>query len=346
MEGHQALLNNSENIEQNNPLISVIIPVFKVEEFLNRCIESVVKQTYINLEIILVDDGSPDECPRICDEWAQKDTRIIVIHKKNGGLSSARNAGINISSGKYITFIDSDDWVSKDYVEYLYNLLIYYDADLSIASYVCASKYNQNMFEHVNIVEKCITGRDFLLKILKVNTQENVQYAWGKMYKNFKKTDIRYPEGLIDEDVPTIFKYATVCENVAISNKLVYAYYENQDSILRKRFNKARFDLLEVWKIIVDYAEKNCDQEIKEYSRVNLYRANFGILCNIATEDCLAEDIGYIQTREKEALQVVRENKKELLRFPMPLSRKIVVVGFSLCYPLSKKILRYLRRSI
>ncbi len=104
----------------DNPLISVVIPVYKVEKYLRECVDSVINQTYKNLDIILVDDGSPDKCPAICDEYAEKDTRVRVIHRKNGGLSAARNSGIDIARGEYITFIDSDDYVSRVYVEQLY----------------------------------------------------------------------------------------------------------------------------------------------------------------------------------------------------------------------------------
>ena len=102
-------------------LISVVVPIYNVENYIKKCVDSILSQTYKNLEIILVDDGSPDNCPQICDEYAQKDNRIKVIHKENGGLSDARNAGIDISKGKFITFIDSDDYIEKDYVEVLYN---------------------------------------------------------------------------------------------------------------------------------------------------------------------------------------------------------------------------------
>lgn len=108
---------------EKEDLISIVIPVYKVELYLEKCIESIINQTYKNLEIIIVDDGSPDNCPKICDEYAQKDNRIKVIHKENGGLSDARNAGIDVAAGKYIAFVDSDDYVSNDYIEYMYNLI-------------------------------------------------------------------------------------------------------------------------------------------------------------------------------------------------------------------------------
>ncbi len=114
--------------------ISVIVPIYKVEEYLHRCIDSIINQTYTNLEIILVDDGSPDNCPMICDEYAKKDSRIRVIHKKNGGLSDARNAGLEIATGEYIGFVDSDDWIHKDMYHILYKNIIEKDADIAECS--------------------------------------------------------------------------------------------------------------------------------------------------------------------------------------------------------------------
>lgn len=114
----------------SQPKISVIVPVYKVENFLDRCVESIVGQTYENLEIILVDDGSPDNCPSMCDKWAEKDRRIKVIHKENGGVSSARNAALDIVSGDYIGFVDSDDWIDPGMYEFLYENSQKYDADL------------------------------------------------------------------------------------------------------------------------------------------------------------------------------------------------------------------------
>ena len=120
---------------KDNPLISVVIPIYKVEKYLCECVDSVINQTYTNLEIILVDDGSPDNCPAICDDYASKDSRIKVIHKENGGQSSARNAGIKIAKGEYISFIDSDDYVSPVYIEQLYSTLKRSGAGLSCCTY-------------------------------------------------------------------------------------------------------------------------------------------------------------------------------------------------------------------
>ena len=136
------------------PLISIIVPVYNVEKFIDCCINSIISQTYENFELILVDDGSPDNCPVICDTWGKKDTRIKVFHKSNGGLSDARNFGIKYAKGDYITFIDSDDFVSSFYLETLYNLIVNNNADISCA-------------KHINFIDKS--------KVLEDNkTSENV----------------------------------------------------------------------------------------------------------------------------------------------------------------------------
>ena len=119
------------------PLVSVIVPIYKVEPYLRRCLDSIVKQTYTNLEIILVDDGSPDGCPQICDEYAARDKRIVVIHKDNGGLSDARNAGLDICKGEYISFIDSDDWVANIYIEAMLKATITNNAEIFNEGYSC-----------------------------------------------------------------------------------------------------------------------------------------------------------------------------------------------------------------
>ena len=320
------------------PLISVIVPVYMVERYLSRCVDSILAQTYTNLEVILVDDGSLDSSGKMCDEYAQRDHRIKVLHKENGGLSSARNAGIELAAGVYITFIDSDDWVANDYIVTLYTLLEKYDADMSVAGYIRVKNNTINIFEDKKAHEKLYSKHEYLLKILKYKTQENVQYSWGKLYKNFKNTDLRFPEGLIDEDVPTTFKYVNSIGRIASSTKVVYAYYQNSNSILGKKFNRKRFDLITVWKMICDYSIEECDCDIQEYARINLYRANFGILCNICTEEIEDSDADFIMQHEQEALKVVRLHWKELLKYPMPITRKLMVLVFCIDYENTKKI--------
>ena len=188
------------------PLISVIVPCYNVEEYLPKCIESILNQTYRNLEILLVDDGSPDNCGRICDEYAAKDSRIRIIHKKNGGLSDARNAALDVMTGEYVTFIDSDDYVSDDYVEYLYKIIKESGVKLSVSSY--------QTFVDDSSAEIC-TNNPLFVKIVHTNDALTGMFyqqifdtsAWAKMYHRSLFSDgIRYPKGWLYEDLPTTYR--------------------------------------------------------------------------------------------------------------------------------------------
>lgn len=166
-----------------SPLISVIVPVYKVEDYLDECVESIIQQTYNNLDIILVDDGSPDNCPKKCDEWARRDSRIRVFHKKNGGLSSARNVGVENAKGKYISFIDSDDTILPDFIEQLYKAFSLSN-NVGVTSVRVLrstegpiSAYNSNwIYSETNIINGC----DYAIKMI---TMECCFTAWNKLYR-------------------------------------------------------------------------------------------------------------------------------------------------------------------
>lgn len=209
------------------PLISVIVPVYKVELYLRQCVDSLLAQTYSNLEIILVDDGSPDNCPLICDEYARKDSRIRVIHKENGGLSDARNVGIAAARGEYIGFIDSDDWVMPDMYEYLYNGMQQYGADITVCEYyeVWAKKYRATYRPEVRIFE----GSDVVNAILMLKVGS---YAWNKLYKRELWGDeIRYPAGKLYEDVRTTYRVFENAKLVAALPEPKYFYRRTGESI-------------------------------------------------------------------------------------------------------------------
>ena len=205
------------------PLISVIVPVYKVEPYLRRCVDSILSQTYTHLEIFLVDDGSPDNCGKICDEYAQKDNRIKVIHKKNGGLSDARNVAIDVAKGEYITFVDSDDFIACDYVETLYNLVEKYQCKVGVAwlrifhegceAGINQPPYIEKVFDRIEGIEKMFYQELF-------DTA-----AWGKIYhRSLFKTGIRYPFGLIYEDLPTTYLLFLQADKIAFCNRVIYNY--------------------------------------------------------------------------------------------------------------------------
>lgn len=216
-------------------LISVIIPVYKVEKYIHRCIDSILKQSFSNLEIILVDDGSLDTCGDICDEYAIMDHRIKVIHQENGGLSDARNTGIESAKGTYLTFLDSDDWVHELYIEKLYNLLKRADADISACNFVRTWDENISVDESANSVY--IFSNMEALDQLYEEFYVPMVVAWGKIYKAALFNGIRYPKGKVHEDEFTTYKLFYEAKTIAFSTEQLHYYWQRPDSITGVSFN-------------------------------------------------------------------------------------------------------------
>lgn len=212
------------------PLISVIVPVYNVEAYLSRCVDSILAQTYKNLEIILVDDGSTDNCGNLCDEYAQRDPRIRVIHKTNGGLSSARNAGIDVAAGEYLGFVDSDDWISAEMYETLYSLIEKYKVSLAFGG-----RFDYSSRSHVETIGLCplkeevISGEEVVRRIFTWDQLDSA--AWDKLYHRDLFADIRYPIGLIGEDVPTTYRLAMKAEKAVACPLPFYHYFHREGSI-------------------------------------------------------------------------------------------------------------------
>lgn len=213
--------------------ISVIIPVYNMEKYLDKCVSSVLKQTYKNLEIILVDDGSKDSSPALCDEYAKKDERIKVIHKVNGGLSEARNFAIDIATGDYIGFVDSDDYVAEDMFESLYNLCEQYNADISIESFYEIRK--DKIVSCANSGKlQLLTREEAQIELLR---DTNIQsYAWNKLYKReLFETGIRYPVGKTFEDIATTYLLFEKSNKIVRQEKPIYYYVRRDDSLTEAR---------------------------------------------------------------------------------------------------------------
>ena len=255
-------------MSQEKALISIIIPVYKVEKYLEKCIQSVIKQTYENLQIILVDDGSPDNCGKICDEYAKKDHRIEVIHKSNGGLSDARNKGLEIAKGEYIGFVDSDDYIESDMYEVLYNLLKQYNVDVSICNFYTVSqgkiaiKNADNGIKEYNRIE-------ILKEILLDNDIQS--YAWNKLYKRELFGEIKYPVGKKYEDIGTTFYLLEKCNKVVVTGKPEYYYINRQDSIVNNVTETTITDYIELIMQRYDYIEENI-KELSSYNKNYLKR--------------------------------------------------------------------------
>lgn len=225
----------------NDPLVSVIIPVYGVEKYLNKCVDSVVNQTYKKIEIILVDDGSPDQCPRLCDEWVKKDERVRVLHKSNGGLSDARNAGIKICKGEYICFVDSDDWVEPTLVQLLLDACLENQVLLS-----ACGRYDH--FEGTDKVQinKCplkneiVDSQKFVARML-IGDHCDCS-AWGKMYHKSLWNTVQFPQGRIYEDVAIMYKVVLNISKVATVSTPLYNYRIRSVSIVQSSFSKRLLD--------------------------------------------------------------------------------------------------------
>lgn len=238
-------------MEQNLPLISVIVPIYKVEPYLHRCINSIRNQTYPNLEIILVDDGSPDNCGRICDEYAQKDKRILVIHQENGGLSAARNSGLNRCSGEYIGFVDSDDCIHPEMYERLYKDICTYHTRLAF----CHANMCYGSIPEID--DKLPTEyKDKEYVILK-SIIENIWWsACTKLYERSLFETIRYPQGKTNEDYPITMYIYDMCDKIAINYNKLYNYCIRENSICTSPLNLRKFDQVDNTLEVMQYMEQ------------------------------------------------------------------------------------------
>lgn len=224
------------------PLISVIVPVYKVEQYLHKCIDSILAQTYQNLEIFLVDDGSPDQCGIICDNYQEKDKRIKVIHKQNEGLSEARNEAIKIATGEWIVFVDSDDYVSANYIELLHDLVFHYHTQMAITSLLAFEEGT------IPIDNSCMQSSAQVMTTEKALTQLFYQRdfdcsAVAKIYhRSLFANNIRYPKGLLFEDLITTYRIIKQCDKVVFCNSKTYYYLIRKSSIMGKSFQPLKYE--------------------------------------------------------------------------------------------------------
>lgn len=254
----------------NNYKVSVIVPVYNVEPYLERCILSLQEQTYKNIEIILVDDGSQDSCGEICDKYAVEDSRIIVIHKKNGGLSDARNVGIEKAGGQYLCFVDSDDFVHATFIQILLESCLKYECKISKCN-IFSTSTDENIYskKYKSIKEKIYTAESYLQCINRVNGGFSV---CNKLFSRELFEDIRFPVGKLHEDVAVIYKLVAYAEKIVEVDSNLYFYYNNENSITKSKIKVNRLDELdfrmELFEFCMDKkwvraAEKNADATYK-----------------------------------------------------------------------------------
>ena len=284
----------SENLKRlsENRMISVIIPVYKVEKYLNKCVESVVGQTYTDLEIILVDDGSPDDCPAMCDAWAERDGRIKVIHKPNGGLSSARNAGLAAASGEYVFFLDSDDAISAGCIELLVDAARCDGSDICIANIVRINE-NGEMLKAPSFDSDMLLSKGGVFENMAKKGSSAYVVSWGKIYRRELFDGIFFPEGRLNEDEFTYYRLFDRCSCISVRKDALYFYLSRQGSIMSE-YTPRRLDVLEALAIQAKFfSDRGFDKTVEAVRRY-AYDA--------AVNTLLANRIGVTDERFKTAL--------------------------------------------
>lgn len=279
-------------------LISVIVPIYNVEKYLDRCVDSIINQTYKNLEIILVDDGSPDNCPKMCDDYAKKDSRIKVVHKENGGLSDARNAGMKVATGEYVAFIDSDDYISLDFYETLLETIVDNDSDIvecGVVKFYENEKFDEysddlkvTNYETVDALDGLISENPFK------------QHVWNKLYKSSVALDIPYAVGKLNEDEFWTYQVFGKAKKVTRINKTMYYYFQRNGSIMGNGYNIRRLDALEGKMNRQAYIEKNFPT-LATKAKVDLYGS-----CMFAYQSVLKFMSG---NDKKKAGKIIKEYK-------------------------------------
>jgi len=302
------------------PIITIIIPVYKVESLLRKCVDSLLCQTLSNIEIILVDDGSPDKCGNICDEYSQKDSRVIVIHKENGGLSSARNAGIDIAKGEYLMFVDSDDYVEPNFCERAYQII-------KENNVVCASfgyyEHRSNQVKTLGTANPRKIDAEESIRSLIALDDVIYNLAWNKIYHKNLFSKIRYPEGRLYEDQGTTYKLFDLAGIIYVSDIPLYNYVRREDSITGHSTSIRAFnDRFDLW-----------------YERLLFIKQSYPNLRYLAHKQLLEHvQTGFLTLKGVDSKNVIRkfknylrENRKEILQ--MGLNGRFISL-FYICYPL------------
>lgn len=237
------------------PTISVIVPVYKVEPYLSRCVDSLLAQTYRDFEMILVDDGSPDRCGEMCEGYAQKDSRIHVIHQENGGLSAARNTGIDWvfanSDSRWLAFVDSDDWVHPAFLQTLYETAEQTLCKISACGFYCTGGEDIPAQEDVSV--ECMSADDYYCGVVHENATST---ACNKLYNKSLFKTLRFPIGKLHEDEFTTYRAVYQAGKVGVTQARLYAYYQNPEGIMRSQWNVRRMDVLEAFEQQIAFARE------------------------------------------------------------------------------------------
>lgn len=258
------------------PRISVIVPVYNVEKYLNKCIDSILEQTFTDFELILIDDGSPDQCGMICDAYAAGDSRVKVIHQNNKGLSGARNTGIDQMKGDYVTFIDSDDYIHPEMLERFWRAAREQDADVCVCQFVRVTEDKTEFQTTPEMNMRAYSGREACFQLYSENGVAFTT-AWGKLYRSILWNNIRYPEGKIHEDEATTYKLLYASNVVTELEDTLYFYRQNPNGIMASLSIK-RYDGIEALRERMKFFKKHHETELVRLTKRLYDIARVGLL--------------------------------------------------------------------
>lgn len=323
-----------------NPLISIVLPVYNIRKYLDKCFESLIKQTYQNIEIVFVDDGATDGSGEILDSYVDKDPRVVVYHKINGGLSDARNYGTLKAKGEYITYVDPDDYIDADYVEYLFELVRKFKTKMSICQHRVLYQSGKVKECAVQLADVKMTSEEWLKGFLYNDINDTSAYC--KLIHRDLLDGIAFPKGKIFEDLATMYRFIIRAENVAVGYQSKYNYIFHVNSISNSKFNEKYFDYSKITDDVVDEIVKRFPN-LLEPSTAKRCRARFSVLNLMINTD---SDYDYPEKR----MELVRYIKK-YRRFILTNSRvskveKIAAILISINYLLYRTVWRMHRKNI
>lgn len=327
-----------------SPTISIIVPIYNVEKYLKRCLDSICRQTYRNFELILIDDGSTDRSSAICDEYAQNDSRIQVIHTQNQGPSAARNIGLDICKGQFITFIDSDDSISIDMLEHMVSVQKQTKAHIVSVRHIFVNK---------SLINRTLNNKYTLIYM---NRKKSLQYyiysslaykecettPFAKLFHHNIVQNIRFPINEYYEDIATLFKFVLKSPNYVKSNKVCYYYHQNQGSTINSPFSAKDFDMIKAAYDLYELAESQQEKRLTRLARQKITRCHFTLLGKIAQHG-ISEELS-----EKEIianlLKFVRKNFFQQFFSPMPLSRKFILIVMCINWDIAKMLINIIHK--
>lgn len=319
----------------NNPKISIIIPIYNAEKYLRQCFDSVINQTFKNIEIICLNDGSSDNSLKIIEEYQQKDKRVILVDlEQNKGISNARNEGIKCAKGNYVTFVDSDDYIEPDYIEYLYNILKTFNCKMSVSPHNIVKKGKKKKVFNIKTDYK-LSSQECIKKLLYNDGIDTS--AWSKLYDKTLFDNIKYPEGKLFEDIAITYKLFIKSKEVACGHLAKYNYVVRDNSIVTKEFDKSKLDLVEM----TDYMAADIVNFFPNLKKAALRRrvyARFSTLNQMAEVDKDNKD------EVQEMIKFIKKYKWNILTdINAPIRDKIAVLLMQINYNLYKYVWKKLK---